>query len=212
MENGSGENYWSRFANSYDTDGEYVVGKAILQAIEGYLGDEVLLGNAVEFGCGTGYFTKAVAQNARHVIATDFSDEMLKVAQSTLGEFANVEIQKADCRDSSFSAESFDSAILVNLLHVIDEPSQCLQETNRILRKQGRLIAIDFTGYRLRFLKKVKLVLRYLSRWGRPPRNGKNDLSPEELVHLVENAGFEVTHIQLLEGGANALYLKGVKR
>ena len=34
------ENYWSRFATSYDRDGEYVVGKPILQAIEEQLLEE----------------------------------------------------------------------------------------------------------------------------------------------------------------------------
>jgi len=34
------ENYWSRFATSYDRDGKYVVGKPILQAIEEQLLEE----------------------------------------------------------------------------------------------------------------------------------------------------------------------------
>jgi len=34
------EHYWSRFATSYDRDGEYVVGKPILQAIEEQLLEE----------------------------------------------------------------------------------------------------------------------------------------------------------------------------
>ena len=78
------ERYWSRFASSYDSDGEYVVGRAILQAIVERLLREQSLGNAVELGCGTGYFTTAIAQRARHVVATDVSDEMLAVAETQL--------------------------------------------------------------------------------------------------------------------------------
>ena len=206
------ERYWSRFAASYDRDGEYVVGKAILQAIEEKLLKERSLGHALEFGCGTGYFTKAIAGNAAHVIATDLSDTMLEIAGMELGGFGNISIQKVDCRGSSFSAESFDTAVLVNLIHVIDNPSQCLQETNRILRHGGLLIVVDFTGYRMSLSKKMKLVFRYLRKWGGPPRNGKNDLSPEELVYLVEHSGFKVKDVELLEDGANALYLRGEKR
>jgi len=206
------EHYWSRFATSYDRDGEYVVGKPILQAIEEKLLKERSLGNSIEFGCGTGYFTKAIAKNATHVIATDLSDNMLEVAQIELREFKNITIQKADCADTPFSAEIFDSVVIINLIHVVDEPSQYLQESHRILRNGGSLIVVDFTGYRMSFSKKMKLVFRYLRKWGRPPRRGQNDMSLDELVYLVENAGFKVEDVQLLEDGANALYLKGEKK
>lgn len=206
------EHYWTRFAFSYDRDGEYVVGMPILQAIEEKLLKEHSLGSVIEFGCGTGYFTKAIARNARHIVATDLSDKMLEVARAQLREFKNITIQKSDCADSSFSAESFDSAVLVNLIHVVDDPSQCLQESHRILRNGGSLIVADLTSYRMSFSKKMKLIFRYLRKWGIPPHCGKNDMSPDELVFLIQSAGFKVEDAQLLKDGANALYLKGEKK
>ncbi len=211
MKKDGGERYWSSFAASYDRDGEYVVGSAILQAIEERLLKERSLGYTIEFGCGTGYFTKAIAGNATQIVATDPSDAMLEVARMKLEGFGNVTIQKADCRYSSFPAESFDTAVAVNLVHVIENPSQCLQEANRIVRPRGSLIVVDFTGYEMSLPKKMKLVFRYLRKWGRPPRGGWNDLSPEELVCLVEDSGFAVKDVKLLEAGAHALYLRGEK-
>jgi len=207
----SEERYWSRFAPSYDRDGEYVVGRPILQAIEKRLLGERCLGDVIEFGCGTGYFTKAIVRNASHVTATDLSDEMLEVARTQLGEFQNVTIQNADCARTAFPAERFDTVFMANLVHVVDRPSQFLQESHRILRTGGSLIVVDFTGYRMSFSRKMGLVLRYVRRWGLPPRHGRNDLSLDELVLLVEGAGFRVEDVQLLEGGSNALYLKGRK-
>jgi ABC-2 type transport system ATP-binding protein len=189
------EHYWSRFAASYDRDGEYVVGTGILQAIEKRLRKERSLGRTIELGCGTGYFTKAIAGNATQLVATDLSDAMLEVARIELGRFGNVAIQKADCRDIRFPAESFDTAILVNLVHVIENPLQCLQET----------------AWGMSLPQKMNLVFRYLKKWGRPPRHGQSALSPEELVRLVEDSGFEVKAVELLEAGANALYLRGRK-
>lgn len=203
------ERYWSRFARSYDGDGEYIVGKPILQAIEQKLSAEHHLGDVIEFGCGTGYFTLAIAGNARQVIATDLSDEMLEVAQARLGELQNVTIRKADCAHTSYPAGRFDSVFMANLIHVIDHPGPCLQESHRILRDGGSLIVVDFTSYRMNLLRKMRLGLRYLVRWGMPPRQGRDDLSPDELVSLVESAEFSVEDVQLLEGGVNALYLKG---
>jgi ubiquinone/menaquinone biosynthesis C-methylase UbiE len=209
MEEDREEHYWSRFAASYDRDGEYVVGNAILRAIEERLRKERTLGHTIEFGCGTGYFTKAIAGNATQVVATDLSDAMLGVARRELAEFGNVRIQKADCRDSAFAAESFDTAVLVNLVHVIENPSQCLQEAHRIVRHRGSLIVVGFTSHGMSFPKGMKLVFRYVRKWGRPPRHGQHNLSPEELARLVEDSGFQVNEVELLKAGANALYLRG---
>lgn len=205
------ERYWSRFAHSYDRDGEYVVGKPILQAILKRLSEEEDLGDCVEFGCGTGYFTKAIAGHARRVIATDLSNEMLEVARMQLSEFQNVTLQKADCAETDFSAESLDTVLMANLIHVIEDPMPCLRESHRILQSGGLLIVVDFTGYRLGLFRTLQLGWRYVRRWGVPPRHGRNDLSPEELTRLVEGAGFKVKDVQLLVGGSNALYLRGLK-
>ena len=206
------ENYWSRFAASYDRDGEYVVGKRIIQLIEETLLAERSPGDALECGCGTGYFTKAIARNARHLVAADLSTELLEVARNQLQGYQNVTVQKADCTNSSFPAGSFDSVFLTNLVHVIDNPLQCLRESHRVLRNKGSVVLVDFTGYGLRFAKKLKVGFRYVKTWGRPPRGGRNNISPEQLVSLVEEAGFKVEQVRLLAAGANALYLKGTKQ
>ena len=205
------ERYWSRFAHSYDRDGEHIVGRPILQAIVKRLSEERELGDCVELGCGTGYFTRAIAGNARYVIATDLSDEMLETARTQLSEFQNVRIQKTDCANTGFPAERCDSVVMANLLHVIDAPLPCLRESHRILRNGGLLIVVDFTSYRLGLLRTAQLGLRYLRRWGVPPRHGRNDLSPEELVRLVASAGFTVKNVQLLQAESHALYLRGLK-
>lgn len=211
MESHAEERYWSRFAPSYDRDGEYIVGHSILEAILNRLSEEKGLGDSLEFGCGTGYFSRALAGQARHVIATDLSDEMLQVARTELGQFQNVTIQKADCASTDFSAERFDSVLMANLVHVIADPLQCLLESHRVLKRAGLLIVVDFTGYRLSLSRTVRLGWRYVRKWGIPPRHGRNDLSPEELMDLVQSAGFMVSDVKLLEGGSNALYLRANK-
>jgi ubiquinone/menaquinone biosynthesis C-methylase UbiE len=206
------EHYWNRFAGSYDRDGECVVGKRIIQLIEKALLSERSLGHVLDCGCGTGIFTKAIASNAQHVVAADLSNEMLEAARIQLRDFKNVTIQKADCSKTSFPPKSFDSVFLINLIHVIENPLSCLRESHRILRNKGTLIVVDFTSYRLGFAKKMKSGFRYLKTWGLPPRGGRNNMSPEELGSLIEHAGFQVEHVQLLVADVNTLYLKGTKK
>jgi ubiquinone/menaquinone biosynthesis C-methylase UbiE len=205
------ERYWSRFAHTYDRDGEYVVGRPILRAIMKRLSEERDLGDAIDLGCGTGYLTRAITGKARHVFASDLSDQMLELARNRLSEYQNVTIQKAHCAHTGFPDDRFDTVLMANLIHVIDDPLSCLRESYRILRSGGHLLVIDFTGYRLHPFRKARLALRYARRWGVPPRSGRNDLSPEELARLVENAGFSIKNVELVEGECNAIYLRSSK-
>lgn len=205
------EEYWSKFAYTYDEDQEYVVGKKILQAIIKRLFEEGDLGEVVEFGCGTGYFTKEIAKKASHVIATDLSDEMLEMAKTQLKEFHNITIQKANCEDTSFPSGRFDNVFMANLIHVVGNPTKALQESHQILRNGGLLLIVDFTGYGMNWFEKMKLGIRYLKKWGMPPRYAQNNLSPDDLASFVENVDFRVEKVQLIGEKTKALYLRGRK-
>lgn len=205
------EIYWSKFASTYCNDQEYVVGRNILQLIIQRLSKEHNLGDVIEFGCGTGYFTQAIAKNAKHVIATDLSDEMLERARITLKTFQNVTIQKANCEDTSFPSERFDTVFMANLMHVLANPITTLQESHQILRNGGLLLIVDFTGYSMSLFEKMKLGIRYLVKWGMPPRHARNNLSPETITSYVENVDFIVEEVKTIGRTTKALYLRATK-
>ncbi len=137
MEGQTEEQFWSRFSDTYDKDGEYVTGRPVLEAIASRLSREPSSGQALEFGCGTGFFSQAIAQTDGHLLATDLSEAMLKTARRRLGNLPNVTLRKAGCSAGSFAAGSFDSVFLVNLVHVLDDPFPCLRECHRVLRPGG---------------------------------------------------------------------------
>lgn len=205
------ERYWSRYARSYDEDAAYVVGVSLRRAIEGRLRAERGLGDVVEFGCGTGYFTKAIAGGAQHIIATDLSDEMLEAARGQLSELPNVTVQKDDCECPSFPSRRFDAVFMANVLHTIEDPRRALTESHRILKDGGALLIISYTDYGTSWFEKMALGFRYYQKFGMPPSWYRN-YSPDELSRLVENAGFTVEEIQLLSNTAKALYVKARKK
>lgn len=205
------EEYWSKFASTFDKDQEYVVGRTALQKIIARLYEERDLGEVIEFGCGRGYFTKAIAKNAKHVTATDLSDEMLEMARIQLQHFQNITVQKADCEDTYFPSVRFDSVFMANLIHVLRNPIKVLQESHQILRNGGLLLVVDFTGYGINWFEKMKLAIRYLRKWGMPLRYAQNNLSPDELTCFVEKVDFNVEEVQLLGDKTKALYLRGRK-
>ncbi len=61
--------FWSKQANSFLASQEHVVGKQLLDEIFNILNQKKDLGDIVDFGCGTGMFTKAIAPNAKSVLA-----------------------------------------------------------------------------------------------------------------------------------------------
>jgi ABC-2 type transport system ATP-binding protein len=206
------EKYWGRYANTYDEFAEYVVGKTVRQAIINKLSEERDLGEVIEFGCGTGYFTKAVAKNAKHVIATDLSEEMLEMARRQLKEFRNVIVRKADCEERAFPLESADTVFMANIIHAIENPLRALQQSDQILKQGGLLLIVSYTDYGMNWFEKMELGIRYLLRFGVPPPYGLRNYSPEELSLLVESAGFKVESAQLIGYKPRALYLKSRKQ
>jgi ABC-2 type transport system ATP-binding protein len=135
------EEYWSRFASTFDEDQTYVAGSAVQQSIIDRLSGQRDLGELIEFGCGAGFFTKALAANADHVTATDLSDEMLAAARTQLATLPNVTLEKVDCGQTAFPDKKFGSVFMANLIHVVENPSMVLRESYRIL-DDGDLLLI----------------------------------------------------------------------
>ena len=212
MTGGQEEEYWSKVATTFEADQEWIVGKSAIQAITKKLLQEHDLGEVVEFGCGTGVFTRPLAQNAKHIIATDLSDEMIEIARTRLEGFQNITVEKANCKNTSFPSGRFDTVFMANLIHVIENPQEALQESWRVLRNDGILLITSTTSYDVSLLEKMKILVRFLRKWGRPPRYFRTNYSPNELGSLVESAGFKVEDVQLIGDKTKAVYLKGRKK
>ena len=205
------EEYWSKFAKTFDEDQTYIVGEVIQQALMERLSRESGLGELIEFGCGAGFFTKVLAENAINVMATDLSDEMLAVARTQLKDWQNVIVEKADCEKTDYPDGKFGSVFMANLIHVIENPATALRESYRILKDGGLLLIVDHTGYGMKWFEMMKLGIRFLRRWGKPPAYSKGRLSPDKLCSLVEGAGFKVEEVQILGDKIKAIYLRGRK-
>ena len=204
------EKYWSRFQTTYDENQEYVVGKYLLDEVKENIKRLPDLGEVLELGCGTGIFTEVVAQNADHVFATDLSDELLERARIRLKEIDNITIQKENCTSTSLTSNKFDTVFMANLIHVIENPSMALEESNRVLKDDGLLIITSFTNQGMKPLEKIKLGFRFIKVWGKPPKY-THSFSLESLGSLMESAGFSIEEAKLLGDKTKTLYLIGQK-
>jgi len=102
---------WDRVAPLYDLavntlnrrvyDG---TGTAVARLIRP--GDTVL-----ECACGTGAISAAIAPACARVVATDFSEGMLKQARKKLARFPHVVVEQADITDLHYADDSFDAVV-----------------------------------------------------------------------------------------------------
>ncbi len=184
--------YWEDRSETFDEDASYVVGPGLTDDIKRWLEHQFARTDTVlELGCGTGTFSEAVAPLVKDLIATDMSEPMLDRARAKLGGHSNVRFEKQDAYKTDYDASTLDAVLLVNLLHIVHDPALILRECSRVVRDDGRIVVADVTSQGTPLLAGLRLGLRYLRRWGRPPASSRN-ISLDELVRLTREAGFLV--------------------
>ena len=112
-------------------------------------GKEVL-----EIATGPGLLAKHVASAASSMIATDYSDGM--IAEAKKGDYPpNLKFEVADAAALPYEDDSFDVVLIANALHVMPQPEKALQEIDRVLRKDGLLIAPNFVEHKAGFISRL---------------------------------------------------------
>ena len=154
---------WDRVAPLYDvvvnTANRAVyaaTGAAVARLI--HPGDTVL-----ECACGTGTITAAIAPACARVVATDYSEGMLKQARKKLARFPHVVVEQADITDLHYADDSFDAVVAGNVIHLLPEPGDALKELKRVVRPGGTIIGPTYVIPKKRV---HTMFLRLISRFG----------------------------------------------
>ena len=108
---------------------------------------EVIHGREVlEIATGPGLLTKHVARAAKRMVATDYSEGMIRQARKGKRP-DNLTFEVADATSLPYADDSFDVVLIANALHVMPEPEKALREIDRVLRPDGVLIAPNFVEH-----------------------------------------------------------------
>ena len=203
------ETYWSRFAADFEERTNYVVGNDHIELMKEVLSKQTDLGNTLELGCGSGTYSEVLAREARHLTATDYSDEMVAFSKQRFEGVENVTVEKADCFHLSYPEFSFDTVVMANLLHVVPEPEKAVQECKKVLKRNGRLIIVSFTTEGMAVLSKLGLIYRYLKTFGKPPSTA-HKLTVQGTKTILSDCGFKVDEARLIGRGAKAIFVNAV--
>ncbi|WP_167959080.1 class I SAM-dependent methyltransferase [Anaerosporobacter faecicola] len=142
---------------------------------------------------GTGANALTIAKEKRHakLYGVDLSTKMLQIAKEKKKkeQVANLKFMEMDATNLTFEKESFDVALLSLVLHEIKEDlaAKILMEAKRVLKKEGKLIVVEWEQPKSLLEKIAFLPIHVLE-----PR-GFHHFLYMDIYEYFEKHGFTVT-------------------
>jgi SAM-dependent methyltransferase len=129
---------YSRQAERYDEtrSASPSVLRPLRGALEGAPGRRL-----ADIGGGTGNYALALKRDGWKPVVVDRSAGMLAQAAAK-----GLETVEADAQRLPFEDETFDAVVMISMLHHVEDRGAALAEARRILRAEGRLALMGFTG------------------------------------------------------------------
>ena len=212
METINKETYWNNFAEDFEARQEFVAGNEIIQLVKNELIKEDNFKKVLELGCGTGLYTETIIENSSHVIATDFSEEMINSARKLRGDLKDVEFMQSDAMNLAFSENSFDTVFMANLIHFISDPEQVTRESYRVLNDGGTIVITSFAIDEMSFLNKIRMAIRFIKTFGKISKETKRVKTTQHTIEMMlENNGFRISKNKLIGKKTKAIYVIGKK-
>lgn len=184
--------FWDKVSGIYDLFGKVYNGRVNRRmcrdvAKEIGTGDRVL-----ECACGTGLITAAVAGKCRELIATDYSEGMLKQTRKKCGSNPSVTIRSANILDLPFSDKEFDVVIAANVIHLLDDQYKALSELDRVCKEGGKIIIPTYVNK-----DKAKGFDKTIDKAG---ADFKQDFTYETYRTFFKGAGYRKVRTKLIDG------------
>ena len=181
--------FWSKNASGYDQSIIEKYWKIYPSLLDKIAQDVETGGTVLEVATGTGLVALKIASAADQVHAIDISPQMIDVAKKKAEETGidNVAFSVEDAYALPFSDGMFDTVVCNNALHNMKQPGDALSEIRRVLRPDGRFIAI-IAGVGESFKFKIALTISTLI--GQLPVFHKLNL--DEFSDFIDKSGFVV--------------------
>lgn len=138
--------FWNNFAKKYDRfidrHASHTYQKSLLLLKQELKTSDMLL----EVGTGTGIIAHAIVDQVKHIVATDYSEEMINLAANKKmnSDDGKIEFKVADVMNMPFPDRHFTCTIASNVFHLLPEPEKALKELKRLMTDDGKIILPTF--------------------------------------------------------------------
>lgn len=182
--------FWDRFAHKYSLSpipNQQIYEKKLAMTQQ-YLAPEK---SVLEFGCGTGSTAIIHAPFVKHIKATDFSKNMIAIAQKKAKEknISNITFECTEVTDIDEQQEQFDVILGLNILHLLKNKEKTLSKVYSLLKPGGVFVTSTACLQEHNCLKHLKFIAPLGRFLGLLPF--VKIFSKNELISLHEKVGFK---------------------
>lgn len=191
---------WDRFAPFYNLSRK--IDKKAYSEMYALIRKSVKGKLVLELATGTGLIAKNIADSARRVIATDYSEKMIVQAKKGKKPY-NVQFSVQDACDIQFDDDTFDAVVISNALHIMPEPQKALSEIKRVLKHDGILIAPTYTHGKMS--SKRKLLSKGLRLVG---FKATHTWTSEQYCAFIKENGWTITDMKIADASFPLTYIE----
>lgn len=135
-------------------------------------------GELLDVPVGTAVFTeeKWKSLSNAEITTLDYSEDMLQLAKSRLGESSHITSVQGDVGDLKFQDDSFDIVLSMNGFHAFPDKTKAYQEISRVLKPEGIFLSCFYVKGNSKLTD--WLVEKVLSKkgWFTPPFQSARDV------------------------------------
>jgi len=104
-----------------------------------HINDRVL-----DYGCGAGIVSNAIADKVREIHAIDISSKMIEVAKRKASErnIENINYAQATIFDDRYQKESFNVVLAFRILHMLEDIQAVIRRIDELLKPGGVFISV----------------------------------------------------------------------
>ena len=155
----------------------------------------------LDIGTGTGRMLQLFADRVKRGIGIDSSRDMLSIARAKLEADGNrhCHVRHGDMYRLPMEDQSFDVAVIHQVMHYADRPDALIAEAARVLRPDGVLLIVDFAPHDLETLRSDHAHLRL-------------GVSDEEIIDWYADTELQPISVQNLPGDPLTVKLWSAKR
>ena len=167
-------------------------------------------GNVLELGCGTGFYTRLLADRGLRVVGIDLSPNMIEQAKLRCPD--DVEFLVGNCEDPeavlepSMIGSGFDAIVAVNSFSYYPNKQDALGNYRELLRQGGSLVLLDIHG------NAYTQQIAYLTNFRGASQFAENiaESTRARLSSLLSETGFRLERIERFTFMPNAVNRVGV--